>query len=176
MDALFTQHDTGQNAVQPSGTEAQPFCFFLIAFGIWDIFYYIWLYVMVDWPESLMTWDLLFYVPLPWVGPIITPVLIAIAMAAAGSLVIYYNQKGYEVRWRWQDTAVELGCGFIMIVAFCWDWKNIVQLPGETNRTGIPNPFFWGLYIPAYLMSVFYFTFRLKQNIRKAQSLSRHDD
>ena len=45
------------------------FCFFMIAFGIWDIFYYIWLYVMVGWPESLMTWDLLFYVPFPWVRP-----------------------------------------------------------------------------------------------------------
>ena len=66
----------------------QKFCFFMIAFGIWDIFYYIWLYVMVRWPESLMTWDLLFYVPLPWVGPVIAPVLIALAMMMAGSLTI----------------------------------------------------------------------------------------
>jgi len=43
----------------------QKFCFFIIAFGIWDIFYYIWLYVMVGWPPNLMTWDLLFYIPLP---------------------------------------------------------------------------------------------------------------
>lgn len=46
----------------------QKFCFFMIVFGIWDIFYYVWLYVMVRWPQSLMTWDLLFFVPLPWVG------------------------------------------------------------------------------------------------------------
>ena len=97
----------------------QRFCFFLIAFGIWDIFYYIWLYVMVSWPESLMTWDILFYVPLPWVGPVITPVLIAIAMVVAGSLIIYYDEKGYEIRWRWYDAAVELSCALIMIVAFC---------------------------------------------------------
>jgi hypothetical protein len=36
----------------------QRFCFFLIAFGIWDIFYCIWLSVLVSWPESLMTWDI----------------------------------------------------------------------------------------------------------------------
>ena len=56
-------------------TPLRRFCFFMIAFGTWDIFYYIWLWVMIRWPESLMTWDLLFLLPLPWVGPVITPVL-----------------------------------------------------------------------------------------------------
>jgi hypothetical protein len=143
----------------------QKFCFFLIAFGIWDIFYYIWLYVMVGWPESLMTWDLLFYVPLPWVGPVMTPVLIATTMVVAGSLVIYYLAKGHKVRWRWYDTVVELGCAIVMIVAFCWDWKNILQLPGEIERSGLPNPFAWWLYLPAYLFSVTYFAMRLRQSI-----------
>jgi len=143
----------------------QKFCFFMIAFGIWDIFYYIWLYVMVSWPESLMTWDLLFYVPLPWVGPVITPVLIAIAMVVAGSLIIYFDEKGYEIHWRWYDMVIELSCAAIMIVAFCWDWKNILQVPGQIARTGIPNPFAWWLYLPAYLFSIFYFIVKLKQSI-----------
>ena len=81
-------------------SKLQRFCFFMIAFGIWDIFYYLWLYVMVGWPGSLLTWDLLFYVPLPWVGPVITPVLIAVAMVGAGSLIIYYDGKGYVMQWR----------------------------------------------------------------------------
>lgn len=143
----------------------QKFCFFMIAFGIWDIFYYIWLYVMVGWPENLMTWDLLFYVPLPWVGPVITPLSIAIAMVVAGSLIIYFDEKGYEIRWRWYDMAVELSCAAIMIVAFCWDWKNILQVPGDIVRTGIPNSFAWWLYLPAYLFSIIYFVVRLKQSI-----------
>ena len=79
----------------------QRFGFFLIAFGIWDIFYYIWLYVMVQWPESLATWDLLFYVPLPWVGPVITAICIAVAMATAGSFMIYFDDRGYDLRWRY---------------------------------------------------------------------------
>jgi hypothetical protein len=140
----------------------QRFCFFMIAFGIWDIFYYIWLYVMVGWPKSLMTWDLLFYVPLPWVGPVITPVLIAAAMIGAGLLIIYYQERGYEIRWRWYDMAVEIACGLLIIVAFCWDWKNIVQVPGDIERTGIPNPFAWWLYVPALLFSLVYFGLRLR--------------
>ncbi len=141
------------------------FCFFLIAFGIWDIFYYIWLYIMVGWPESLMTWDLLFYVPLPWVGPVVTPVLIAIAMIVAGTLIIFYDGKGYDIRWRWYDMVIELSCGLLLIVAFCWDWKNILQIPGDIVRTGIPNPFAWWLYLPVYLFSIVYFALWFRKTI-----------
>jgi hypothetical protein len=144
----------------------QRFCFFMIAFGIWDIFFYVWLDALTGWPESLMTWDLLFYVPLPWVGPVITPVLIALTMTVAGSLIIYYSAKGYAIQWRWWDLVIEFACGMLMITAFCWDWKNILQLPGDVPRTGIPNPFAWWLFIPAYIFSVLYFVIRLMQQLK----------
>jgi hypothetical protein len=147
----------------------QKFCFFMIAFGLWDIFYYIWLYVMAGWPEGLMTWDLLFYVPLPWVGPVITPTLIALAMVLAGSIIVYLQERGYTVAWRWYDMAVELGLGLLMIIAFCWDWKNIIQLPGEVERTGIPNPFAWWLYLPAFILAVVYFAIRMRQVVTGPQ-------
>ena len=148
----------------------QKFCFFMLAFGIWDIFYYVWLKVMIGWPESLMTWDLLFYVPLPWVGPVITPVLIALTMATAGTLIIYFDEKGCDITWRWYDMAIELFCALLMIVAFCWDWKNIIQVPGSPERTGMPNPFAWWLYLPAYILAVAYFVHRLRRSIRNSSA------
>ncbi|MCK4489064.1 MAG: hypothetical protein KAU23_02330, partial [Anaerolineales bacterium] len=60
------------------------FAFF--AFGLWDIFYYIWLKLFINWPESLLTTDILFLLPLPWWGPVIGPVLIAVLMVIGGSL------------------------------------------------------------------------------------------
>ena len=48
---------------------------FCIAFGIWDIAFYLSLKALIDWPASLMTWDILFLIPLPWVGPVVAPVL-----------------------------------------------------------------------------------------------------
>jgi hypothetical protein len=140
----------------------QKFCYFMVVFGVWDIFYYIWLYVMVGWPESLMTWDLLFFVPLPWVGPVITPMIIALTMIVAGSLLIRLDDKGYRIAGRWYDIAIELCFGSLIIVAFCWDWRNILQMPGDMTRDGIPNPFAWWLYVPAYLFSVIYFAIRLR--------------
>ncbi|MFC1839106.1 hypothetical protein ACFL1N_05990 [Thermodesulfobacteriota bacterium] len=150
----------------------QKFSFFMISFGVWDIFYYIWLWAMISWPESLMTWDILFLLPLPWVGPVITPVLIACAMTAAGTLIIYFEEKGFIIRFYWYDWLIVLGCGLLMIVAFCWDWKNIAQLPGDISRTGIPNPFLWELYLPSYLLSVIYFSIRLWQNVKRNKELS----
>ncbi|MBW2192470.1 MAG: hypothetical protein JRF27_01655 [Deltaproteobacteria bacterium] len=149
----------------------QKFSYFIIAFGVWDIFYYIWLWVMLRWPQSLMTWDLLFYIPLPWVGPVITPVLIAMSMVAAGSVIIYFDETVAHIRFHWYDWIVELICTVFLIVAFCWDWKNIMQVPGGEGYSGIPNPFAWWLYGPVYLFSVAYFAVRLRRIVhtRKRQ-------
>ena len=148
----------------------QKFSFFMIAFGIWDIFYYVWLRVMVGWPESLMTWDILFLIPLPWVAPVITPVLISLAMIAAGTIIICYDEKGYNIRFAWYDWVIVMACGLIMIISFCWDWKNIVRVPDGTERSGIPNPFLWELYLPAYIFSSAWFTFAFFRNVIKNKS------
>ena len=47
-----------------------------LAFGIWDIFYYVFLRIMCDWPRTLLDWDILFLLPLPWWGPVLAPVTI----------------------------------------------------------------------------------------------------
>ena len=153
-----------------SGTHlTQKFSFFIIAFGIWDIFYYIWLWVMVGWPESLLTWDLLFYVPVPWVGPVITPVLIALTMTVAGTTLIVLDENGVEIKWRWYDPVVEFFFALLLIISFCMDWKNIIQMPGDPSYTGMPNPFAWWLYAPALLLSILYFCLRLTHFISDRQ-------
>ncbi|SPD72346.1 membrane hypothetical protein [uncultured Desulfobacterium sp.] len=141
----------------------QRFCLFIVAFGLWDIFYYIWLRVMTGWPDGLLTWDILFLLPLPWVGPVITPVAIALAMIVAGSLILYLEEKGHQIKWSWYDWCIEMTCGLIMVIAFCWDWKNIIRLPAEVPYSGIPNPFAWWLFLPSLVLSLAYFVMRLKK-------------
>ena len=147
-------------------SKLQKLSFFMIAFGIWDIFYYVWLKVMINWPENLMTWDLLFLIPLPWVGPVITPIFIALMLIVAGSLIIYIEEQGFEIQFCWYDWVIELGCAALLIVAFCWDWKNIIQYPDGILRSGIPNPFAWWLYLPAYIFAVLYFILRFSRIIK----------
>lgn len=67
--------------------------YFLFAFAVWDIFYYAFLKVFLGWPESLLTWDLLFMIPWPWAGPVIAPVLCAIGMIIAAFLLLSLPEK-----------------------------------------------------------------------------------
>jgi len=66
---------------------------FLIAFGIWDIFYYLFLYLWLRWPENLLTWDILFLIPCPWVSPVIVPVCISLGMISGGLYMLNQPNK-----------------------------------------------------------------------------------
>ncbi len=72
----------------------ESWAYFMIAFGVWDIFYYLWLKLFLDWPPGMMTWDLLFLVPVPWVAPVLAPVIISAALIVSGLIVLSYESQG----------------------------------------------------------------------------------
>src|SRR5512140_1201531 len=63
-----------------------------VAFGVWDICYYVFLRKMCGWPHSLFDWDILFLLPLPWWGPVLAPVLIAVLMTTFGITISQFDQ------------------------------------------------------------------------------------
>lgn len=67
--------------------------YFLWCFGIWDIFYYVWLYVLVAWPPSLFTIDVLFLIPAPWIAPVVVPVAISCAMIIAATVILWKKTR-----------------------------------------------------------------------------------
>ena len=75
-------------------TKVGKFAYFLLLFGVWDIFYYVWLKVFIDWPASLLTWDVLFLIPVPWVGPVLAPVTVALTMIGMGLVLLSLEQRG----------------------------------------------------------------------------------
>jgi hypothetical protein len=71
----------------------QRFAFWLLAFGVWDIFYYVWLWVLLRWPSSPGTRDLLFLLPNEWWAPVWQPVLVSCVFIAAGVLILLKTRR-----------------------------------------------------------------------------------
>ncbi len=116
------------------------FSAFVVGFGVWDLTYYLFLKLLIGWPESVWTWDVLFLIPVPWAAPVLAPAFVAATMILAGSIVIAEEAKGRPFRVsRWDWLAI-VGGGLILIAAFCWDWRQIAA-------GGMPGPFPWPLFL-----------------------------
>src|SRR5581483_7467808 len=103
-----------------------------IAFGLWDISFYVFLKLLVGWPASLATWDILFLIPRPWAAPVWAPVLISATMIVCGLVSLRFGGiAGRPLHW-----AALLAGAFLMMLAFMWDYRNI-------DAGGLPNPFEW---------------------------------
>lgn len=120
-----------------------------IAFGVWDIFYYLFLKVMYGWPRSPFDWDILFLLPLPWWGPVIAPVSIAVLMLVWGTLVtaspVSSPVSRSEARlW----PAAALGAVLALYV-FMADALRAAPQGIEAVRTVLPATFNWPLFLVA---------------------------
>jgi hypothetical protein len=112
---------------------------FLIAFGLWDVFYYVFLKVLIDWPASLCSWDLLFLLPVPWAAPVLAPVLVALGMIGTGLLILRREGVGRPLRLGLLHWLALLAGGLIIVTSFCWDYRNLLA-------GGEPDSFNWGLF------------------------------
>ncbi|GIX48016.1 MAG: hypothetical protein KatS3mg131_2227 [Candidatus Tectimicrobiota bacterium] len=81
-------------AIAAGRSRAGKLAFFLFLFGVWDIFYYVWLKVFLNWPPSLLTWDVLFLIPVPWVGPVLAPVCVALTMIGMALVLLRLEARG----------------------------------------------------------------------------------
>lgn len=134
---------------------SEKFAFFIFSFGVWDIFYYIWLKVFINWPSSFLTWDVLFLIPIVWLGPVLAPVMCSITMIFFAFVIITLQQKGFNVIIKFREWVfVILGSAFIF-TSFIWDYTNIIVKGGFISElTSIrTNPEFQKIiseYIPHY--------------------------
>jgi hypothetical protein len=69
---------------------------YLFAFGVWDVFYYVWLLVVIGWPQSPTARDMLFLIPGEWVAPVWQPLVASLLMIVASLLV--FARKGSSAR------------------------------------------------------------------------------
>src|SRR5882672_5956538 len=75
------------------------FLVFSLAFGIWDICYYAWLWVFIGWPPSLLTWDVLFLIPVPWLAPVLAPLIVSACLVAGALWGLTLHARGATPRF-----------------------------------------------------------------------------
>ena len=120
-----------------------------VAFGVWDIFYYVFLKVMCGWPHSLLDWDILFLLPLPWWGPVLAPVLIALLMIFWGTLA---SQIEHQPASRVSTVATWSIAFTGMLLAqyvFMADSIRVADQGVEVIRKVLPTDFNWPLFLIA---------------------------
>lgn len=128
-------------------TFSQKFSWFIYCFAIWDIFYYVFLYLTLSWPESLLTWDILFLIPVPWTGPVIAPVINSLTMILLALIILNASEKQKVIIRPTEWTLLIIGT-FIIIFSYTLDYftYNVENKSLESFNEYIPVWFNWYVY------------------------------
>ena len=136
---------------------------FAIAFGTWDLAFYAGLKLLLDWPASLLTWDILFLIPVPWAAPVLAPSLVSAAMIAAGIWHFRRETAGEPVRITALHWTGILLSAFILIVSFTLDYRNLLA-------GGLPHPFAWGTFSLGLATGVLSYAFAAVANRSRSRA------
>jgi len=106
---------------------AQRAAFFLIIFAVWDILYYVWLKVLLDWPASVMDWDILFLIPMVWASPTLAPLIVSATMLIFAAFILYRDSVHVPLTagpFAWLGFVL---AGLIIVTSFCLAGRGITQ-------------------------------------------------
>ncbi len=145
---------------------SERFAWFLYSFAIWDIFYYVFLWLLIGWPTSLMTYDVLFLLPSTWIGPVITPLIVSLTMIGFALLILLHNRRREGAKIPRVSWIVLVTGSVALILGFVWDYSSFIMesmtireiwtLPGDQvlalATQYIPRRFNWLLFILGELM------------------------
>jgi hypothetical protein len=146
-----------------AATKLSRLAWFLFCFAVWDIFYYVFLYVLLHWPASIFDWDILFLIPVAWYGPVITPCLVSATLIGLSLIIVGYEHKGAVRRMRKREWgSILIACGAILYTFISPFFQNNIYL-GKAQQTGTvqnivaaglshyPSQYNWLLFFTALL-------------------------
>jgi len=120
---------------------------FAVAMGVWDVFYYVFLWLFAGWPQSALAPDVLFLIPLPWWGPVLSPILLAVLIVLSGCAAMARELGDGVPPLRIRELAAILMGGALCLIAFMAN--SLDALPdGLVAAFSVRGgPFAWPLYL-----------------------------
>jgi len=115
------------------------FAAFAILFGTWDLLYYVFLRIVLGWPESLATWDILFLLPTTWVGPVLAPVINAMSMVIFGALIWYHKSKERLIALKRREWILLILGSLTVVWAYIEDYVNFLHQEFSWNEIFFPS-------------------------------------
>ena len=102
------------------------FAYFIYSFAIWDIFYYVFLKLSLNWPESFFTWDLLFSIPIQWIGPVLAPIICSVTLIVFALIILALEEDNPQVKINQKEWSFVI-LGFLTILyTFIYDYLRII--------------------------------------------------
>jgi len=146
----------------------QRFAFFIMAFAIWDIFYYLFLKVLIDWPASFFTWDILFLIPVPWIGPVLAPCIICVTMLILSSALIYRESMHPNVGLNGREWLLLVAGSLVVVASWTSDFLAYSSNTGSAFADAslaalssyVPHAYNWYVFFAGeviLLAAVFFF-------------------
>jgi len=128
----------------------QRLAYFLTIFAVWDIFYYVWLKVLLNWPASIMDWDILFLIPITWASPVLYPVLISITLLVFAVVILCRSSCDKTLKPTLLDWLAFILAGLIVVVSFCIAGLHVTE--GDFK-----SYFYWPLFAAGHLLAIVVF-------------------
>ena len=124
------------------------FACFVFLFGLWDLGYYLWLKVAIGWPESLLTWDILFLIPLAWSGPVLAPMLVSCLFVATGLLYFSRRERAERVGIGRLSWVLAAASAVIIFAAFVYNHSAV-------SAGGLPGRFPWEIFFAGLALATY---------------------
>jgi hypothetical protein len=132
----------------------QKVAYFMIIFAVWDIFYYVWLKIFIDWPGSIMDWDILFLIPMVWASPVLAPVLVSLTLIFFSIIIFCADARQKKLSFSSLDLFGLVSAGIVVVLSFCMAGRYISADDYDTH-------FNWLVFGAAVLLAVMIVTKKL---------------
>jgi hypothetical protein len=131
-------------------SRTRTFAAFVFVFGVWDLFYYFWLKILMGWPRSWLEWDVLFLIPSVWLGPWVCPGMISLLFIAWGFWTL---RSTNNISFTPRSLTVFVTGAALGLTTFLQPAVAVLMEGGVTELSRYtPGSFWWWLFIPSYLL------------------------